>query len=87
MIGKHYRICEAVHHKHHRHYTVANCLNPIIYQDYIKAMKEDNYVIDVAKLRGSNYQNTFTITAKNYKVPDGLSRRLNEGHLEAIYKI
>ena len=50
-------------------------------------MKEDNYVIDVAKLRGSNYQNTFTITAKNYKVADGLSRRLNEGHLEAIYKI
>ena len=49
MIGKHYRICEALNHKHHRHYTVSNCMNPDIYPEYIKALK-DSSEINVAKL-------------------------------------
>lgn len=56
MIGKHYRICEALTHKHHRHYTVSNCMNPDIYSEYIKALK-DSSENNVAKLNVTNVTN------------------------------
>ena len=78
MIGKHYRISEAKNHTLHRHYTVANCLRQGTYDEYLRALKEDNAQIDLSKLKGTNYRDSFTVSVKNYKKIKGLSMKLNE---------
>jgi hypothetical protein len=78
MIGKHYRISEAKSHTLHRHYTVANCLRQGAYDEYLRALKEDNAQIDLSKLKGANYQDSFSVSVKNYKKIKGLSMKLTE---------
>ena len=85
MIAKHYRISEIGRHKVQRHYTVANCMEPMVYAKYLAALKGE--AVKKEEFMNGEAGKKFIITAKNYRVKNGMSIRLNEADLSTMYEV
>ncbi|CDW80902.1 cytochrome b5-like heme steroid binding domain containing protein [Stylonychia lemnae] len=79
MIGRHYLVRSIKNKQVKRHYTVANCMEPNAYLVYLELLKgNSNAYQEKQDLFQEKSGGSFSITCKNYRTQQGVSRRLHE---------
>ena len=71
IIGKHFLVKSLKKSGVKRHYTVSNCMQKEVYDDYIRVLNNGGPFNE--SLINENESRSITMTVKNYKKKDGLS--------------
>ena len=88
MIGKHYLIWAK--DKVKRHYTISNCMEPKVYDEYMKVMRDYNRGVSELKFNKKflecDSEKQFCVTIKKYNSPNGFSKFVHE-QKDATYEV
>lgn len=78
MIGKHFKIRSAFNRDVHRHYTICNTMQPVMYNELLECLTSNNASDFKRELLDGKAQNYASFTIKNYKQMFGVSFRFFE---------
>lgn len=84
-IGKHYLVRSLTNNKR-RHYTVTNCLQPGVYEEYLALINGSKTEMN-SEFFAEKISNFVTLTIKNYKVPLGLSTKIHNQDVDDSYEM